>query len=426
MGHFPMTLTAPLSSCALTAVIEQQPAYGLMAVMGSLQHPLSYLYSAPPADEGQQVMEVSNVTFRVQCNQVTFCEAVLQVRVESAPADCARQSLHFTSVGTPLEGTLDMGSLCTGEEEERFKVVDLRTASGAVWDASLQLTGLTFEFEGFAEEDYVVVVDHQCRNIITRQVERVCRSSVVFIVSAESNSTTSTTEAPLEQGGSTTTTTTTTSTAAPVESLLGSFSYNVAIGSSLFGAILLDEDAITAKSTCSSAIATGGLRYAVVPSSEAAWTPTPPGALPPHTSTNSSAFQFIVNLLGHFEFSAAPTAPEFVETEKVAVWCGESFLGLVRMDFTVFQPINGDVSNSTEAPTRQPYHPDDVPRMDCPNVYYYSTPTGVALHSTLRGVPGEELCAASSTPYFQLLTPLPSLGVMALQPSGDFRTSARS
>lgn len=419
MAHFPMTLTAPLSSCALTAVIEEQPAYGLMAVMGSLQHPLSYLYSAPPAAEGQQVMELSNVTYRVQCNQATFCEAVLQVRVESAPGDCVQQSLHFATVSTPLEGTLDLGSLCkAGEEEDRIKVVDLRTASGAVWDASLQLTGLAFEFEGFAEEDYVVVVDHQCRSIATRQVERVCRSSIVFIVSAESNSTTtSTTEAPHEQGSSTTTTT---STAAPVESLLGSFFYNVAIGSSLFSTILLDEEVITAKSACSSAIATGGLRYAVVPSSEEAWTPTPPGALPSHTSTNSSAFQFIVNLLGQFEFSAAPAASEFVETEKVAVWCGEAYLGLVRMDFTVFQPINGDDSNSTEAPTRQPHHPDDVPSMECPNVYYYSTPTGVALHSTLLGVPGEELCAASSTPYFQLLTPLPSLGTMALQPSGDF------
>ena len=185
----------------------------------------------------------------------------------------------------------------------------------------------------------------------------ICQTVVAFVVAAS-------TIAPAP---------TTTTTKAPIRTCSKSFTYDVPTGQSISGKL----DPVPA-SSCN--ITT----YLV------------------SNSSSDVGGRLRVNLLGQF-FYTAPNAQK-VDYAAVDVYCAKDFVCRTQLAFTAYTPL------PTSDPTTLPLQP-------CANVYYYEAAPGVAIKTSLKDMPGQDLCAHGR--YFTLNT-APQSGTLEMTPIGDF------
>ncbi|EPY27324.1 hypothetical protein STCU_05808 [Strigomonas culicis] len=345
-----------------------QPSIGSAFPFGAF----TYLYAAPAMTEDATTV----LPYTVYCTATgaEVCSSYVTITIHEESPACANSQLPIVvPPGSTTSGTFALGNTCSGDVTWAFRQAD---AAGTLTMGP----GLAYTFAAPAsEQDSLYTIRYYCDQA------PLCDVAVAFLVTdaTTTTSTTSTTATPDSSTTSTSTTSTTTTTAAPLETCGTSFLFEVPTGQSLRGSINVS----LASSHPSCQVVTYGLLR------------------------NASILQgtLSINLIGDFLYQAPST--ETVEIAIAQVSCVTTPVCQATVTFVSYFTE----TTSTQAPVTTTS--TAVPVQACASVYYYTAVAGVALSSSLNGMPGQDPCAFGR--YFFVNT-LPQAGTLDLLPNGDF------
>lgn len=462
MGAFPLdvALRPSILECSPEVVISMSAdtiPYGLFSVLPSSAYPLSYAYVAPPTLPEESNGAVSfYVPYAIQCfqNQRLLCKDELLIKVEQREQQCpgilsfpvavspSREvhGLHLTAAsGIQCSVNGDLPKMVNAE----LSLISSTATSTSTGTFLIENDGQSYRYQAPSNEaDVVASVSIRCphKNYLEFPVEDnlnkvqlhsnldsglSCRTRLVFIVTAKAgidenitvdHSSPSNTTRPPEK----------------TDGFVGQYYFSVPLGESLLASLPAQLNASGSASEEPDSLRCPMLHYI------AADDPVSPVALPSASSLAASSESnlevsllievlqlrgplevkyhygnFTVNLIGEFSYAAPQgTTQPFVEVQDVEVYCVTTFIGYSRIYVTNYLSILPTPTPNTTAPPSG----DDVPDY-CPNVYYFTTPQGVALSDSLRGVPGSRPCVAGE--YYAMTRP-PRQGTLTLEKNGDF------